>query len=173
MSNNLTVCRSCVGFVFWVTWGVGAPLWLIRSSLYWLAVIGQLSSRRFRFWADMLQTMARPSTLTTFAWIGLGLGLLGPFTYIWQDPRLGISIPPYTDSLIVGCAKSSLPGLNCWYRDLGKMLVSAPESILQSALTWLQSGPSNKETSSRAFSLQDMEWTFMDRGVASIGPKNT
>ena len=53
------------------------------------------------------------------------------------------------------------------------MLVSAPESILQSVLTCLPSGPSDKDTSSRAFSLQDMEWTFMDRGVASIGPKNT
>lgn len=41
------------------------------------------------------------------------------------------------------------------------MLVSAPESILQSVLTCLQSGPSDKETSSRAFSPQDMGCTFI------------
>ena len=111
MSNSLTVCRSCVGFLLFTS-GVGAPLWLIRSSLYWLAVIGQLSFRRFRFCADMLPIMAGPSTLTTSAWIGLGLGLLGPFTYIWQDARLGISAPPYADSLIVGCAKPILPGFS-------------------------------------------------------------
>ena len=89
--------------------------------------------------------------------------MLGPFTYIWQDPRFGISIPSYADSLIVVRAKSSLPGLGCRYRDLGKMLVSATESILQSALTSFSSDNGGKETSDRASSLQDMEWTIMDR----------
>ena len=71
-------CLSCMGFV-WFALRVGAPLCLIRSSLYWLAVIGQLSFR-----ALALPIMAGPSTSTTSAWIGLGLGLLGPFTYyIW------------------------------------------------------------------------------------------
>ena len=46
----------------------------------------------------MLPIMAGPSTSTTSAWIALGLGLFEPFTYIWQDPRFGISVRPYADN---------------------------------------------------------------------------
>ena len=41
-------------------------------------VTAQFSFRRFRLCADMLPSMAGPSTSTTSAWISLGFGLLGP-----------------------------------------------------------------------------------------------
>ena len=116
--------------------------------------------------------MAGPSTSTTCAWITFGLGLLGPLMYTWQDPRFGISVPPYAVNFTVGCCRSSVPGLNCWYRDLGIIFVSAPESILHRAGICFPCGLSDRQTSRRASSLHTIELTFMVRGVAVIGPRN-
>lgn len=88
----------------------------------------------------------RLSDSISYDWIGLGTLLLGPLTYMWQDPRFEFSVPPYADRRNLGCARFILPGGNCWYWDLSRMLVSALKSILQSALTCFSCDPNDKET---------------------------
>ena len=65
-----------------------------------------------------------------------------------------------------------LPLIYTWYRDLGMMLISAPASILHKARVCFPSRLNARQTSKRAFSLQETTWTLLAKGVVLIGPRN-
>ena len=134
--------------------------------------MAQLSLKRFKPCADMLPMMGGPSTSTTSAWITWGFGLLGTSIYTWQDPKFGIAVPPYAVRFMVGFCRFMTLGPSWLYTDVGMMLVSAPESMFHKTCVCFPFGLSGRETSTRAFSLQEMAWTLLVKGVALIGPRN-
>ena len=128
------------------------------------------SFRRLKLCANILSITVGRSTSTTFACTDLGYGLLERLTNTWHDPKFGISVPPYAVNFIVGFCRLLTLGLSLLYRDLGMMLVSAPESIFHKARVCFPSGLSTRQTSKRAFSSQETTWTPLVKGVALIGP---
>ena len=144
--------------------------WLVDLLLLSMAT-AQLSFRRFKLCADMLPVMGGPSTSTTSTWITLGFGLLGRLMYTWQDPKFGISVPPYAVSFMAGFCRFMTLDPSWLYRDVRMILISAPESILHKTRVCFPSGLTARETSKRAFSLKEMAWTLLVKSVRLIGPR--
>ena len=59
-----------------------------------VAVTGQFNFNKFSSCAVVFLIITGPGTSLTSNVICFGLGLWGPWTYILQDPRLEISVPP-------------------------------------------------------------------------------